>query len=200
MKASNFVRFFMVLSTLTVTTVWGADTQSSDMQTMQRQWTKTKALNQLHHINQMEIQMAKMAQDSAQSSELKNFAKQMNTDHSNLENRVTSAAQASNIELQKFQPSTYEQATMDSLKSLKGGQFDQMFTWTMVRGHEDAMADLKRTSASAQDPQVKTLIQEAMPRIRQHWEMARSMSQSISRGVASDQNKKMQKKSEQESQ
>lgn len=202
MKISKFVRLVTVVSCfatcLAMTTAWAEGDKSQDrggqqtqdkqsMQSMQRQWSKEMALNQLHHVNQKEIEMTKMAQDKAQSPELKNFAKQMQTDHTNLDNRIKDVAKTSNVELQKFQPADYEKATMSRLGDLKSGQFDQMFTWTMVRGHEDALADLKRTSDTVQDQQVRSLIQEAMPRMRQHLDMARTMSQSISRGVASDQ-------------
>src|SRR5712691_11606918 len=62
--------------------------------------TKTNILlRQLHAANQDEIDMGKLAQDKAQNAEVKKFASEMVTDHTNADQKLTDMAKRNNIDL-----------------------------------------------------------------------------------------------------
>lgn len=125
-------------------------------------------LNELHHLNQKEIQMAQLAQEKAESAQVKQHAQRVLTDHQNLETRVQEVAESKNVKLQDFQPSTYEKAVMDRLRSLSGKEFDMAFNWNMKDGHHRAIQTLRMQRKTVKDPQITSLISQAIPKMRQH--------------------------------
>jgi putative membrane protein len=140
------------------------------------------AFNQLHHINQKEIAMSQMALDKAQSEDVKHAARQMIQDHQALDNRLQESARNQNIDLLTFTPATHEKATMDQMKKLSGSQFDQAFLENMRGSHMEAEQTLSQLDRESDNQMVRTLVSEAMPKIRAH----RDASIQGQRGIASD--------------
>lgn len=163
----------------------GTQTTSSQSQDQSKgMWSKDvavneMALNRLHHVNQKEIELARLAQDKAQSQELKTSAQQIMKDHQALETRVQEVAKSQNVKLQDFQPSTFEKAFMDRLKELSGSQFDQAFMQNMMMGHQEVAQDLRLARNDVQNSQVRQLIDQAIPRIQQHRQMAAKQHKNI---------------------
>jgi len=135
-------------------------------------------LNELHHMNQKEIQMAQMAQDKAQSPQVKSRSQQIMADHERMDQKVQQVAQSKNVELQKFQPSTSEKAVMEWMSKLSGSDFDQAYAANMEHGHREAVAHLRLAKSEKQDPEVKRLIDAALPKMQQHAKMGHSMERS----------------------
>jgi putative membrane protein len=134
-------------------------------------------LNQLHHMNQYEIQLAQLAQDNAQSESIKTLARQITTDHQSMDSQVQQIAKSQDFTLSDFQPASYEKATFDRLRSLSGSQFDQAFGWTLHSGHQEAMQDLRMfRKDAAKNPQLSSLISQAMPKYQKHAEMSHRFS------------------------
>ncbi len=148
-------------------------------------FSNSMALNQLHHINQKEIELAKLAQEKAQSADVKSAAQQIQNDHQQLDTQVQSVAKAQNIELQEFQPSTYEKAAMTKMKALEGAQFDQAFSANMKMSHKQAAQQLRTTRADIKDTQVKGLIDAALPKVQQHHKMSKKMENKASEQAGS---------------
>src|SRR5262245_53879129 len=66
--------------------------------------------------NVFAIQSSELAQDRAQSGEVKSFAKQMIEDHTKLGQELAAAAQAANIPPPPEQPDAKQNATLSKLR------------------------------------------------------------------------------------
>lgn len=136
------------------------------------QFQKTAALGQIHHMNQKEIQLSKMAQEKAQSKQVKDFAQHVITDHQSADRKVTDMAESQNVKLPDFQLAGYEKAISDQLDKMKGSQFDQAFLKQMDLEHKMAVQELELVRSSAKDPQITSLIDGILPTIREHQKSA----------------------------
>ncbi|MEO5971382.1 MAG: DUF4142 domain-containing protein [Bdellovibrionia bacterium] len=147
--------------------------QSDDPSKMSmEQFQKNAALGHIHHINQKEIQLSKMAQDKSQSKQVKDFAQHMITDHQNADRRVMEMAEAQNVKLPDLQLAGYEKATSEQLDKMKGTQFDQAFFMQMDLEHKMAAQELEAIRSSVKDPQIAALIDGILPTVREHQKSA----------------------------
>jgi predicted outer membrane protein len=68
-------------------------------------------------------------------------------------------------------------STLDSLKALKGREFDQAYIQKVgVEGHKQAVAAFKKEAADGQDPKLKKAAQDALPTIEKHFQMAQDLA------------------------
>jgi predicted outer membrane protein len=127
------------------------------------------ALNRLHHINQKEIEMAKLAETKAKSANVLNLAHRIRADHEALEAKVKAIADKRNISLKSYQPATYEVALRDRLESLpEGREFETAFLRVNERGHDEAARDLRMVRNNLRDSEVRDLINQALPQMAAH--------------------------------
>lgn len=140
----------------------------SNMSPEMRKFQTVMMLNQIHHINQKEIALSRIALDKSQSQEVKNFAQKMVTEHGQADQKVSDLAKSQDVSLEKFQPATYEKVESDRLAKLDGQQFDQAYMASMRMGHRHALRDLEAARNETQDPQLKSLISELTPSVRAH--------------------------------
>lgn len=162
-------------TTKSTTTTTTTQSKSGDMALSQQDYMKAKDLNTLHHINQKEIQLSKLAQDKAQAKEVKDFAQHMITDHEAADKKVEEAAKTANMKLEDFAPATYEKVVMDQLGKYSGAQFDNMFVAEMKAGHRHAMHDLQMIRNMDQDSSVRSLVDAVIPKVRDHEKMASNL-------------------------
>lgn len=133
-----------------------------------KQMNREVALNELHHMNQKEIALAKMADSNAASTEIKAEAARIDRDHRRLEARVEEVAKAHEITLAKFKPATYEEVRMDKLEKLTGRDFDLAYAESMADGHKLTAAHLRVLRERVGDADVLALINQALPKVRHH--------------------------------
>ncbi len=128
------------------------------------------ALNQLHHMNQSQIGLAKMAESKAKSESVLNLAHQIRADYEKMEKKVEEIANARNIDLESFQLNTYEKVVRSRLNKLKAAEFETAFLRVIDRNHDMAMADLRLMRDGVTDTRVISLIDEATPIMSAHKE------------------------------
>lgn len=120
-------------------------------------------LNQLHHVNQKEIAMARLVKTRASDQGLKTAANRIVADHERLENRVKEVARRRNVTLAKFQPNTYEGVTLEKMEDLTGRNFDYAFDQEIRDGHRFTAAELRVLRNRVGDPEITALIDETLP-------------------------------------
>jgi putative membrane protein len=165
------------VSDTTSTAVAGSDTSREVKPFSREQFVSEMVLNHLHHMNQMEIQLSQLAQEKASSDQIKSMARQISADHEVMEKRVLEIAKARGLWLESYQPATYERANLDRLRSYSGRDFDQAYSLILRTGHKDALEDLRGFRRDVKDPQINSLISQAMPKIQQHASMSHSGAQ-----------------------
>jgi putative membrane protein len=163
------------------------DTSAGAVANSGMQMSDANILSVIATINGAEIKDAQTAQQKASSKQVKDFAQQMITDHRAMQGSLDSLAKAKNLSPEtgptadSLQSATSAQA--DSLSKLSGKQFDQAYISAQVTAHQQAVDMLTRMSSSAQDPDLKNAIQQAIPKVQSHLDRARSLQQSL--GTAS---------------
>src|SRR5689334_6150049 len=109
LKSCAIVVSFGIFAVLRPDTSQAADKEAS-MQT-------AEVLSKLHHSNQMEVAAGKLAQEKAQSKDVKNFGKTLVTDHSAADKKVMALAKSEKIDLPADVPMPPE---MDKVKAASG--------------------------------------------------------------------------------
>lgn len=129
--------------------------------------------------NASEIGEGKLAETKATSADVKSFARDMVKDHGSLQSDADKLAKKINVTPKA--PAAADQmkkesaAAMDSLKAAKGATFDQQYIAAQVTDHQKALDNLKSFEGSAQNADLKNLIQQAIPKVQQHLDRAREL-------------------------
>jgi putative membrane protein len=142
---------------------------------------------QLHHVNQMEIEVGKLASTKGQHPKVRQYGNRLVRDHTQDDQRVTafakqrelsldSAAQAQNAEQRASMQK--HQALMEKLDGLSGAEFDREFLNAMATGHEQVITQVRDARTQVQDPQLRALIDRLLPQLEQHRNTAKRLLES----------------------
>src|SRR6201993_4683684 len=107
-----------------------------------------------------EVTMGKVAEQTAQSEDVKSFGKRMVTDHSKANDELKSIASQKGIQLPSKERSdkwTSDKAYMDM----------------MVKDHEKDLAEFKEEAAGGSDPDVKKFADDTAKMVQEHLDLAK---------------------------
>ena len=146
-----------------------------------------ECLAKLHHDNEMEIQMGKLAKKNGQSKQVKHFGELLIKDHSLADQQLTALAKKKNIDLTMPEPKdeaekAEHQAAMDTmnrLETLKGEEFDREFAKMMVEDHQKAIDLIQGTLTQTTDAKVSTFLNKVLPVIKEHKRVAESLNKKL---------------------
>jgi len=108
----------------------------------------------------MEVVMGQMAEQKAQSDDVKTFGKRMVTDHSKANDELKSIASKKGFELPNKEHAgkwTSDKAYMDM----------------MVKDHEKDLAEFKEEASSGSDPDVKKFADDTAKMVQEHLDLAK---------------------------
>ena len=142
--------------------------------------TAVHVLSQMHHINQMEMDMGRMAMERGHSKAVRNFGKRLQRDHQANDKKVMELAQRERVTLEMGPPQTPEEQehaaeeakTQQDLQAAQGADFDRAFLQAMERGHADAAAMLTQAHDQIHDEDVRHLVAATIPTVEKHRKMA----------------------------
>ncbi|HWN18662.1 MAG TPA: DUF4142 domain-containing protein [Gemmatimonadales bacterium] len=130
--------------------------------------------------NLLELRLADMARKKTANASVKSFAEQMRTDHLEMNKQITSLVG------QNGQPFKTGLGNVDAeleevrrLDKMSGNQFDQEFMASMIRHHQDNVSYFQSTANSAQSNQVRTLLVNGLPVLRQHLSLATQVGNQV---------------------
>ena len=137
---------------------------------------------QIAHIvvtaNQIDIDAGKLAKSHTQNKEVQAFAQQMITDHSAVNKQAGALAKKLGVKPQDNDTSKAlkqgAQANMAKLKNLKGVQFDKAYVDHEVDYHQQVLDAIDKVLVpSAQNGELKGLIEKVRPAIQTHLDHAK---------------------------
>ena len=108
----------------------------------------------------MEVTMGKVAEQNAQSDDVKSFGKRMVTDHGKANDELKSIASKKGFELPNKEHAgkwTSDKAYMDM----------------MVKDHEKDLAEFKEEATSGSDPDVKKFADDTARMVQEHLDLAK---------------------------
>jgi putative membrane protein len=133
-----------------------------------------KFLEKAAQHNLAEIQTGRLAAAQAANSEVKNFGKMMEQDHTKAYEEVVQLAKAKGVSL-PGEPDRGHKKGAEKLQKLTGAEFDRKYMSEMVKDHEKDVKEFQKMSRAAKDPDVKAFASKTLPVLEGHLRMARDV-------------------------
>ncbi len=155
--------------------------------------TEEKAfLERLHHINQMEIDAGKLAQQNALSQEVKAYGEMLVREHTQADEKLMTYARSKGLKLSKPKPMNAterkameaQKAKMEELRALRGQPFDAAFLATMLGDHDLALGKVLAGQLHFTQLEVSSLLQQHAQAITRHRQQAHTLLERIGPGAA----------------
>jgi putative membrane protein len=121
---------------------------------------------------------ADLAQEKAQSQELKQFAQTLKQDHQKAQQELERLAQKHSVTL----PTSVDdkcQQEISRLEALSGEEFDREFAKGAIEGHAMAVAHLQKASSAAEDTDLRQYTQQMLSKIKQHQSKGREIAKAV---------------------
>lgn len=143
----------------------------------------TKIIAHLHHVNQAEIDMGKLAQKSGTAA-IKTYAQTLVSDHTSGDKDLTAFGKkhgVAAIPAEKPMTDSDRQDAKDMtahvahLKTLKGAEFDKEFLTMMASAHDKELTNIDTSIAAAQNTDLQDLLKATKPVLQRHADQARDL-------------------------
>jgi putative membrane protein len=128
-------------------------------------------LRQAAEINLSEVTLGQLAQEKASADVVKQFGQRMITDHTNAQQKLKDLAARVDVTLPD-QATAKDMALYSRLAKLSGAEFDHVYINAMVQGHEQAVAQFKKESNTANSADVRTFASNTLPTLEEHLKLA----------------------------
>jgi putative membrane protein len=139
-------------------------------------------VRQVHQANQKEIDMGQLAADKGKSSAVKSYARKLVDDHKAMDRQLMAFADKKGLQSRLERTATGAQGTQASdgdmharLQGETGSEFDRDFATTMVEEHDKTIQMVRAARDSAGDPELRTLLGDALPKLEKHRKMAQEL-------------------------
>jgi putative membrane protein len=130
----------------------------------------TAYLRAAHQSNLAEIATGRLAQQKAESDEVKELGERWVADHTRLDAALTQTAEALDVELPEA-PNAEQQALARRYEAASGSAFDKLWIPTQMDAHMKAMQLGQREIADGSDARAKKVAQDAAPVVASHHEL-----------------------------
>lgn len=177
LKQSVLVMGFAIVSMLLTLTLQSCNNTKKDSKEIAEdqnddKFTNTKEddaefLVNAAEINLEEIELGRLAQNQGNTSQVKDFGKMMETDHSKAFTDLQALAASKQISI----PTTITEDGIEAqrkLRDTKASDFDKDYIDKMVNGHKDAIDKFEKASNDANDPDIRNWAGSLLPTFRQH--------------------------------
>jgi putative membrane protein len=140
-------------------------------------------LREAASANLMEVTLGRVAQSRASDTRVRDFGSRMVTDHTNLQQQLTTLTSTSGI---GFTPTldAQQQQEVSRLQRLSGSEFDREYITMMVQDHRNDVFKFEDESRNADSPRVRELAAASLPVLRQHLSLAERAARLINLEVA----------------
>ena len=125
-----------------------------------------------------EVELGQLAQQNAQSQQVKDFGQRMVNDHSKANDELKQLASQQGVSL----PATLDakdQATKQRLSKLHGAAFDKAYMQDMVMDHKKDIAEFKHEASAGNDQGVKDWASKTLPTLESHLQQAEKVAPSV---------------------
>ena len=153
----------------------GMDNLENAVDTMLHKDADRDFLSDAVEANALEIRALVLGQQKG-STEVKGHAKHMLADHKKLAEDVNAFLTRKNLALTDVDTS----GTDDDLQNKAAGkEFDRAWAGKMVRDHEKVLSMFEDARDDVKDPELKTLIEGAIPKLKAHLDMSRELDKKL---------------------
>jgi putative membrane protein len=169
----TFARFAMVMALMLC---FGLSVSADENKLIEKKEAKEPTTDQefLTHAIACEVAEVKISEyvaKNATNEDVRKFATQMVTDHTNLRKELMERAREMKLGVVEGLDKQ-KQEKFDQLKKLKGIDFDREYMRCMIEGHEKALRFYEKWS-DAKTEAIRNTARKAVPTIREHLAHAR---------------------------
>lgn len=132
-------------------------------------------LDQAATINLAEIAEGQLAAKRAPRPTVRQFGRQMVTDHTRINQALTQLARSKGVSVPTA-PTQEQAAELMELEHVRGRAFDRRYVADQVMGHEQAIALYQGEATHGSDPEVRGFAQQGLPILQQHLSMAQALA------------------------
>jgi putative membrane protein len=125
-----------------------------------------KFINAATSSGMFEVKSSELAEDRATNDNVKKFAKEMVNDHKKADKELMDILGKKGISAPKMREQ--DQANLDKLSKLKGGDFDRQYGVMQLAGHKEAVALFEEEAKNGKDADLKAFAEKALPTLREH--------------------------------
>ena len=155
---------------------------------------EVKIVAHLHHVNQLEIDVGKIAQKNA-TAQVKSYGDTLEKDHKSADADLTTFARKhglKTIPAEKPDTDAEKQEQKDTtaavarLRSLKGAEFDKEFLSMMVTDHDKEVARIDASLGTTSDQDFQALLKSVRPILQRHADEARDLQKKPPASASAD--------------
>jgi len=128
--------------------------------------------------NIAEIQAAKLADSTTDSTAIQSFAHLVITDHNYAQNDLKTLGNNIRVPVKDSVDANYKNIT-DSLKSLTGRVFDSVYVTSQIAGYQLAIEAFKQEINSGNRTEVVSYAAKYLPTLKQHLQKAESIAEAM---------------------
>lgn len=126
--------------------------------------------------NLAEVQLAQLAEQKSQSSDVKQLAQKFESEHAQMNQKwFGPEAKALNVSVPK-NPSKKEKKEIKGLQELSGADFDKAYITATLKDQENDLKNYKEESDAAQDPGVKQIAKMGTKVLSEHVQLAEQVA------------------------
>jgi len=125
-----------------------------------------------------EVQLGQLAEQNAQSQDVKNFGKKMVEDHSRANDQLKEIAKENNVTL-PAKLDVKDEATLQRLSKLHGEAFDKAYMKDMVADHKKDIAAFRNEADTGKDTQVKNWASQTVSILDGHLKLAEQVNTKV---------------------
>lgn len=127
----------------------------------------------------LEIQVGQLAQRQAQNQQLEQLGQALVQDHQRASQRLRQVAQQKDMQLDR-QLNQQMQQKLEQLQGKTGEQFDKAFVKHTIKHHMKDIQSFQQASRQFRnEPELTSFIQQTLPVLQKHLEMAQSAAQEV---------------------
>ena len=121
-----------------------------------------------------EVELGQVAEKNAQRADVKKFGTEMVSDHGKANNDLKTVATKLGVTIPD-KVSAKHQTTINMMSKKTGTSFDDAYVTAMISDHEKVMNEFEKSRATVSDPDLKRFIDDTLPVIKHHLEMAKEL-------------------------
>ena len=139
--------------------------------------------------NMAEVALGKLAQQNAQSDDVKKFGQRMVDDHSKAEQDLEGVASKANITL-PTDVNAQQKAEQQRLEKLNGAAFDRAYMAMMVKDHTKDVAEFKKEANSTRaNSDLKDYAKRTYPTLEDHLTNAKAVDNALPKSAGAKSSK-----------
>jgi putative membrane protein len=135
-------------------------------------------IGEVNTSNNLELRLARIAENKASADVVKRFAQKMITDHTSMQRDWESVFARSGARTRAANDPQM-QGQVSRLQGLSGTDFDWAYMATMVANHREAVNQFQTARRTAQSSEVRELVARSLPYLQEHLTVAQQVASQV---------------------